>query len=273
MASANTTAPSVRFASLTAACSRSLAHLSVSLAQSSLDRKRALELHRDVYRRKGLLPEKTLRPQVLPQAFVPGSALFVAKEHGATVGTIAFYMDSKIGLPMDHVHEDEVNAMRRRFPVVAEVGGLAVLEEHRSLGITMMLYQAAFRWAVATHAGCIVACVNPSSRRVYSRKLFFEVLGESKRHPRFLGAPSIPIGLELNTLRTHRSSRLYQFFTDPLNAVAAGPGSGHYLQWPTEEMSELIVTQQVDLDGIDRNYLEQQYAIHALRGPSTTAGR
>ena len=40
--------------------------------------------------------------------------------------------------------------LRSRFTRVAEVGGLAVLEDRRGVGITMMLYLATFRWALAT---------------------------------------------------------------------------------------------------------------------------
>jgi hypothetical protein len=57
-----------------------------------------------VYIRKGLLRDDTRQPQVVPQACAPGSAIFVATEHDAIVGTITFYMDSVIGLPIDEVH-------------------------------------------------------------------------------------------------------------------------------------------------------------------------
>ena len=66
-------------------------------------------------------------------------------------------MDSAIGLPMDDVHGDEVDGIRARFARVAEIGGLAVLEDRRGTGITMMLYQAAFRWARGTLAS-VTSC-------------------------------------------------------------------------------------------------------------------
>jgi hypothetical protein len=57
-----------------------------------------------VYIRKGLLRDDTRQPQVVPQACAPGSAIFVATEHDAIVGTITFYMDSVIDLPIDEVY-------------------------------------------------------------------------------------------------------------------------------------------------------------------------
>lgn len=244
--------------------------LSVELAVSPSDRKLALELHQDIYKRKGLLREETLRPQVLTQACVPGSAIFVARENGEVVGTISFYMDSVLGLPMDDVHGEEVDEMRGRFTQVAEVGGLAVLEDRRGVGITMMLYLATYRWALATGAQCIVACVNPSQRRAYSRLLLFDVLGECKRHPRYQGAPSIPIGVVLTTaLKRYREARngkpdnpSDKFFCDP--HTYADLGAAQYLQWSDDEVSEMIRTEQLTLVGNDRLYVEQHYSTNGM---------
>ena len=94
---------------------------------------------------------------MLAQACAPGTAIVVAKEYGAIVGTISFYLDSAMGVAMDNVHGEEVNEMRGRFARVAEVGGLAVLEDRRGVGSTMMVDQVSFRWAVATNDQCIVA--------------------------------------------------------------------------------------------------------------------
>lgn len=267
------TAQLSQFMTLALPGSRALPGLSVELARSRFDRQRALELHRDVYRRKGLLRENVLQPQVLPQACAPGSAIFVAKEAGAVVGTISFYMDSVIGLPMDDVHGEEVDGMRGRFARVAEVGGLAVLEDRRGVGITMMLYLATFRWALATDTQCIVACVNPSSRRAYGRLLLFEVLGECKRHPRFLGAPSIPIGVDLTTApQRYRETRSGEpeghsdtcFCDAHLPHTCADLGAAQYLQWSNDEVSEMIRAEQLTLVGDARLYVERHYSTSGM---------
>lgn len=263
-----TGAPPDHFANLAMRGAAPIASFAVDLAHSRRDRQRALELRRDVYRRKGLLGADSVKPRVLPHAFAPGSAMFVAKKDDAVVGTITFYLDSAIGLPMDEVHREEVDAMRGRFARVAEVGGLAVLEEWRCAGVAMMLYEATFRWAVAAKAECIVACVNPSSRRVYSKLLLFDVLGGCKQHPRFLGAPSIPIGLDLTTFQR----RFVETYDDEVKCrfqdlireadlpyTFAGIGSATYLQWSDEEVSELIRTNQLACAGDHRSYVERQY--------------
>lgn len=262
-----------QFVTLTLAGSGALPELSVGLAHSRSDRRHALELRRDVYKRKGLLPENPVQPLVLPQACAPGSAIFVAKEHSSIVGTISFYMDSAIGLPMDEIHGEEVDEMRGRFARVAEVGGLAVLEDRRGVGVTMMLYLAMFRWALATDAQCIVACVNPSSRRAYRKLLLFEVLGECKAHPRFLGAPSIPIGVDLTThLKRYREthsgkpdSHSHMFFRDlqPAHSYAV-VGAAQYLQWSDDEVSEMIKTRQLTLAGDDWLHIERHYSTRGI---------
>lgn len=258
-----------QFVTLALPGSGALPGLSVGLALSRSDRQRALELRRDVYRHKGLLRENTLQPQVLPQACAQGSAIFVAKEYGSIVGTISFYLDSVIGLPMDEVHGEEVDEMRGRFARVAEVGGLAVLEDRRGVGITMMLYLATFRWALATGAQCIVACVNPSSRRAYRKLLLFEVLGECKGHPRFLDAPSIPIGVDLTThLERYRETQSgkpdnhsHKFFRDTEPAQTYSDlRAAQYLQWSDDEVSEMIKTRQLTLVGDDLLHIERHYS-------------
>jgi GNAT superfamily N-acetyltransferase len=173
--------------------------LTVAIAHSRGDREQALALHRSVYIRRGLLREGDPPLRMLPQARAPGSAIIVAKEAGVVVGTISFTRDTVAGLPMDEIHADEVDAMRARFARIAEVGSLAVDEERRGLGLTMMLFLAAFRWARLSEVPALVACVNPSYRRVYSKLLPFEVLGPCREHARFHKAPSIPIGLDLMT--------------------------------------------------------------------------
>lgn len=251
--------------------SRAPADVTVELAQSRLDRRRALELHRDVYIHKGLL-RPALRLRVSPQACAPGSAIFVAKAHDAIVGTITFYMDSVIGLPIDDVHGEEVDEVRGRFARVAEVGGLAVREDRRGCGITMMLFVAAFRWAVATGVDYIVACVNPSYRRVYGR-LLFQVLGECRQHRRFLAAPSIPIGLDMASAparyresgRGAADERLQAFLRDPHSPGGfAGRGLAAYLQWSDDEVSEMIRTEQLLLVGEEHRYVERHYATDGL---------
>lgn len=255
-----------QFVTLTLPGARMLPGLSVELAASRSDRERALELHREVYRRKGLRRENTPRPPVLPQACVPGSAIFVARENGEIVGTISFYMDSVLGLPMDDVHGEEVDVMRGRFTRIAEVGGLAVLEDRRGVGITMLLYLAAYRWALATGAQYVVACVNPSSRRAYSRLFLFEVLGECKQHPRYQGAPSIPIGVVLTTdLKRYLEARNGKPDNPPDEPscdphASADLGAAQYLQWSDDEVSEMIRTEQLTLAGDDRLYIERHYS-------------
>jgi hypothetical protein len=198
-----------------------LADISVSAVQSRRDRQRAQELLRSVYIRKGLLDEDVRRLPVLPQACSPGSVIFVAKDHDEIVGTITFYMDSAIGLPIDGVHRAEIDQVRERFGRIAEVGSLAVRENRRYRGIVTMLFLMAFRCAVVKKIECIVACVNPSYRRVYSRLLGFGVLGQCREHTKFLGSPSIPIGLDLS-IQAPRLNGKDLAASDPLRKLLHG---------------------------------------------------
>jgi hypothetical protein len=241
----------------------------VELAISRVDRQGALELREEVYRRKGLVRETAVQPRVSPQSCVAGSAMFVAKQQEAVVGTVSFYMDSVMGLPMDDIYRREVDTMRARFARIAEVGSLAVLESWRDLGVITMLYQAAFRWAVATKTQCVVACVSPSSRRVYSKMLLFKVLGECKRLPRFQGVASIPIALDIANASLcgeahggEAGDRSHKIFGDlHLANSYIALGAAQYRQWSGDEVSEMIRTRQLVLTEAARLYIERHYSI------------
>jgi hypothetical protein len=263
------TAQPSQFPSLILSGSGKGANLSVELATSPADRQCALELRKDVFVRKGLLGKDWCKPRVSPQACAPGSAIFVAKDYNAVVGTISYYMDSPLGLPMDDLYAEEVDEMRRRFGRAGEIGGLAVVEGRRDLQVTLMLYQAAFRWAVAAGAGCIVACVKLSSRRVYSKMLLFQVLGKPKWHPRH-GVPSIPLGLDVagapqRSREAHGNdpdSLSHKIFCDTqLPYTDAGLDAAQYLQWSDDELSEMINTKQLSLLRDEWLYVERHYSI------------
>jgi hypothetical protein len=265
------TAQATQFAILPPPLAGTDEDIHVDLAITRLDRQRALELRQEVYQRKGLSRETALKPRVSPQSCVPGSAIFVAKQEAVVMGTISFYMDSVMGLPMDEVYGKEVDTMRERYARIAEVGSLAVLETRRDLGVITMLYQAAFRWAVTTNTQCVVACVRPSTRRVYSKVLLFEVLGESKRLPRFLGTPSIPIALDIANApalcrEVHGAepdSQSHKIFCDlHLPNSYAGHGAAEYRQWSDEEVSWMVEAGQLVVTEDDRLYIERHYAIH-----------
>lgn len=201
-----------------------LASYSFGLARDPAQRLQALRLRQAVYARKGILENTGPSDLYVPsQAFVPGSAMFVAARNNEIVGTVSLYADSKLGLPMDEVHPSEVQIMRRRTPRLAEIGGLAISEEVRKSRLILLLFYAVFQWCRRCQFDGAVICVHPSSKRVYSSLLHFEILGPQIAHPRFRQAPSLPLGIEFRTAadefrRTygHDSAKmdLFSFFND-----------------------------------------------------------
>src|SRR5262249_21784760 len=138
-------------------------NISVRVATSPSEYLQAIRLKHQAYIRAGILELRRLsRDDVLPQLFLPGSALIVATQQDAVIGTISVYEDSELGLPMEEVHPEELKSMRKRGPRISEVGALAVAETSRGRGVTLMLYYAMYRWAVAQRLDGIVACVHPS---------------------------------------------------------------------------------------------------------------
>ncbi len=232
-----------------------LAGLTFGLARNTSQRRQALQLRHEVYARKGLVLE-TNGLYVPPQAFLPASALLVARREDTVIGTLSVYADSEIGLPIDKVHPVEVDRMRSRVSRVAEVGGLAVAEEDRSFGVTLMLYYAMFKWCRLHDFGGLIASTHPSAKRVYQSAFLFEILGPECPHPRWRSAPSIPLGLDIVTApdRARKAYEgvqgklnLYSFFCELDFPLDFPESTSENMQWGKDEIVMMASGGYVDM--------------------------
>lgn len=249
---------------------KALSGLTFGLARDPSQRLQALRLRQEVYVRKGLIKRQALnRLYIPPQSFLPRSALLVARRGDTVVGTLSVYADSEMGLPMEEVHAQEVDCMRRQASSLAEVGGLAVAEEERAFGVTLMLYYTMFRWSSANQFSALVACTHPSVRRVYQSAFLFELLGKEQAHPRLCNAPSIPMVLDMLTVRDRARKiyekmsgkmDLYSFFCEedfPLDfpEITNGP----VLQWSADEILTMASEGYLNLSDVVFEVLASHY--------------
>jgi len=220
------------------------------IAVSPEQRRLALELRQALYIRKGIADDVyPARPYIPPQAFLPGSVMFIATYGEKVVGTLSLYVDSNLGLPMEDVHPLEVDQMRRRFPRLVEIGSLAIDDKVRSSRLIVVLFNAIYRWCRRCDYDAAVVCVHPSSNRVYRSLLRFEVLGPLGFHSQFKNAPSLPLGVDFRTAADSFRKRynndaarmeFFSFFTDEHFEIRIPEyWTADTMQWTMEEVAYL----------------------------------
>ena len=126
--------------------------------------------------------------------------------------------DGELGLPMESIYLDEVNAARTQGLYVGEVSALAVDNvEFRCflpifVNLTALMAQHA-RWygmdqfLIATH---------PKHARFYQRFMGFEQLGPAREYPNVCNAPAVAYCLDFARIDRERPACYDQFFGTPL---------------------------------------------------------
>lgn len=165
----------------------------------------AFKLLEESYVRRGIAKEGQMRLQIIN--LLPSSTTFIAKIGSRILGTISLIEDSDLGLPMEKVHEKEVDGARGLFRRVAEVGALAVLPDQRRTGLSIMLYNMMYRWARNwRHVDDLLIAVHPSARYFYRNLLLFNSIGPIQRYVGLRNAASLPMRLDIPgaQMRFHR---------------------------------------------------------------------
>ena len=104
--------------------------VSYSVAKTRNDLRQAFTLVYRQYLKKGYISKShngNLRLTLFNA--LPSSVIFVAKEEDKIIGTVALIFDSPLGLPMDAAYKPQVDVLRKRSRVIAEVSQLAISEE------------------------------------------------------------------------------------------------------------------------------------------------
>jgi hypothetical protein len=70
---------------------------------------------------------------------LPATRVFVASDGSRVVGTVSLIPDSPLGLPMDEVFADHLDAFRRRGRRIAEVSALAMDADRRAHGLPVLM--------------------------------------------------------------------------------------------------------------------------------------
>jgi hypothetical protein len=122
------------------------------------------------------------------------TVMFVSKQQGEVVGTMALTIDSELGLPMELSFSAEVSTARA-IGKVAEVGCLVLKEgsfRKQFLGLAACMAQ----YAREHDVDVLLIAVHPKHTFLYEKFMGFEVVGASKPLPAVQGKLAVPCRLE-----------------------------------------------------------------------------
>lgn len=138
----------------------------------------------DGYVDRGIMAPHEARVRMTPYLALPSTVIFVAMEKGEVAGTLSLVKDGPLGLPMQKIYAQEVQAVRDEGRVVAEVGALCVANGKRGTGIPFLLYKT--MWLAATRllgVDDLMIAVHPDAADLYCASLQFERVGPVRSYP------------------------------------------------------------------------------------------
>lgn len=168
---------------------------------------------------------------------LPTSATILTRCDGEALATVTVVGDGKLGLPMDSIYKSEVDSLRNKKLVIAEISQLAVkrnsaqgeriAQKLGKLFSPLSLFRIIFYYAESRGINTFGITVNPKHDKFYE-SLGFYALGEEKAYAAVNGAPALAkvLDLEAAISESGRQNVLFrEILKNPLeNSVFEGDG-------------------------------------------------
>jgi hypothetical protein len=176
-----------------------------ALARETKEFDAVFRLVHDQYVARGYMdPQPSGRRLSLHNA-VPSTKVFIASCASRVVGTITLIEDSRIGLPMDDIYREELAGFRGRGRRIAEVSALAIDDEYRASGTSILIRLVRLAVLYATEIGQLddlCFAVNPRHVDFYCKLIpSVRQLGALKEYQRVNGAPAVALHSDLDLVR------------------------------------------------------------------------
>lgn len=208
-----------------------VASLDFGLARGADDFDGAFRLLHDRYVENGYMAPHPSGRRLGVYNALPSTKVFVARAEGRVVGTITLVQDSALGLPMDQIYREELDALRARGRRLGEASTLTVDPAYRTSGfaILMRLYRMLIIYAAKiARLNDMCLSIAPHHGRFY--RTFFGVrqIGPMRAYPRVNGLRAIGLCGDLSVTRALiRVAQAGLTVQSPYDFIA---GSPHYAQ-------------------------------------------
>ena len=123
---------------------KTCSEIELKVAATRSERQAAFELVYQSYLRAGLYAENPFGMRFTPYQLLPTTDIIIAKLRGEVVSTLSLVRDGELGLPMEEIYPEEVNARRNKSVGLAEVSCLADRRRRRVILWTVSRNDAAY---------------------------------------------------------------------------------------------------------------------------------
>ena len=177
--------------------------LPISPARTLDELKEAFRLVHDAYLDRGYIEQAQQSLRFGVHNLLPDTTTFVALLADTVIATVTLVVDSPLGLPMDVIYHDEVNALRKQGRRLGEVTMLADRRRQflRTLPMVLALFRTLMDYAVeVAHLDDLCITLNPRHAHFYRRLLHLADLGALKSYPSVRDNPALAMRFALETL-------------------------------------------------------------------------
>jgi hypothetical protein len=194
--------------------------IKIKVASTRREREATFELAYRSYLRAGLCAPNELGIRITPYQLLPSTDIIFAELRGEIISTLSLVRDGELGLPLEAIYKDEVQARRRAGCRLAEVSCLADRRQEpaRFFGLFCELARVMVQMAVYEGLDQLLIAVHPRHARMYQRAMAFESFGINRSYPAVNGNPAVALGLPLRTARHMEVEKWRRFVGDPLPA-------------------------------------------------------
>lgn len=175
------------------------------IADTIDEMEQAFKLLHDCYVDAGFMDQNPEGVRILPQFFLPSTAIIIAKDQEKVIGTMSLIRDNPLGLPMESIFT--LSELRKGGRRLTEVSSLAIDKSYRTKGGALFHHLIRFVWNYSLERhGCetFVIAVNPSMAQVYTDIYLFQRLPNlfiKKNYDFVKGAPAVGLFMPADNSR------------------------------------------------------------------------
>lgn len=202
--------------------------IEVKFASERSEWEQALQLVATTYQARGYETPNVARLRFTPYHALQDTAVLVAKHEGRVVATFSIVLDNTyLGLPMEGVYPDEIQALRRSGRRLLETTCLA--DQGLSLREFVQVFLSLIRLGMQYHTSrggdTYVITVNPRHKSFYQKVLGFQPLGPCRSYAAVQDAPAEAFWLDNETLKADAPKMHEEIFGEdlPRQALIAPP--------------------------------------------------
>ncbi len=132
---------------------------------------------------------------------LPETAVFITKISNRPESTLTQFLDNSLfGLPSDLIYQDELDQLRDKGRVIAELGSLVTRKQFRWQNQFLYLCRTMYWYARIKNVNDWIISVNPKHVPYYKTIFLFEIFGQEKFHPG-VRAPAVLMRLDLERIQ------------------------------------------------------------------------